>query len=323
MAVIDKPTINAYFARRHNGYRLAPQLVPRLSAIFDWFQSTGLCEHKFETEIRKGSYAAYAQDMSEMLVAHRLHQDGYTLRRSPSAGGPDFIATKDGTSIQLEVVTPQALPEVAAYISRPRIGAFSVPLSGFLLCWTKGIAQKAGQLLGNGDIKGWTEKGLVDVHLPFVVVVNGCLFKADLSEGFRQPAGSLPWAAVGLYAVSDLTIYIDRSTLKSTGSGFDYRQKLERGGKGAVPLDTFLDPQYRPISAVWALALDDFDLLHDAPEVLPRRDYESAVLHNPTADVPLAYKAISAFEEWVLHASHTENTLERIVNHLSPPPPSS
>ena len=320
MPTIDKSTVNAYFTKWHENYRLAPYLVPRLVAIFEWFESAGLCERKFETEIRKGTYVSYAQDMSEMLVAYRLHQDGYTLRRSSSSGGPDFVATKENASIQLEIVTPQALPDVAAYIGRPRTGVFSIPLNSFLLCWTKGIAQKAGQLLGNGDIKGWVEKGLVDARLPFVVVVNGCSFKADLSEGFRQPAGKLPCAAVGLYAVSDLTIYVDRSSLKSIGSGFEYRDKLARDQKGAVPLDTFLDPQYQPISAVWALTLNDYDLLHDDPQVLPRRDYESAVLHNPMANVPLIHKAILAFEEWVLHASSTENTLERIVNRLPPPP---
>jgi hypothetical protein len=292
-----------FFQSRHCSHSQAPQLVPRLVAVYTWFSGAGLAERKFEAAIEAGHDPEYPQNLAEMLVAYRLHQAGFALQRSPRKGGPDFVVTKDGTSVQSEVITPQPLPKVAEYLNRPTVGTFAitVPLQDFLMNWTKGIAAKVKQLLGDDQTKGWREKKLVDEALPFVIAVNGCLFATGLDDGFfRPPLGGHPWAATGLYALSDPTIRFDRNTGQRLWAGFEYRKELARGDKGPIPLDTFLDPTYGPISAVWAMSLDDFDLLHDAPEVLPRQRYASAVLHNPNASVPLAVQHLPAFEEWMV-----------------------
>lgn len=305
-----------YFAERWANHRLGDALVDRLVAAYAWFHDAGLCERKFQSAIKNRNYASYAQDLAEMLAAYRLHQAGFTLQRSPASGGPDFIVTKDGATVQLEIVTPEPLDEVSAYLNRPKEGVFSVPLNGFLLCWTKGIASKAKQLLGDDKDQGWVAKGLVDSRLPFVVAVNGCKFSTPLSEGFRPPLGGFPWAAVALYAISDPQIYLDRATGKSVGSGYEFRDKLPRGEKAPVPLDVFLDNKYQFISAVWALSLDDFDLLHDPPAALPRQSYESAVLHNPMTATAIPQGLLPAFEEWQLQRGEKENTVQRVINRI-------
>jgi hypothetical protein len=291
----------------------APHLVPRLVSVFNWFWGAGLVERKFEAAIEAGSDPEYSQNLAEMLVAYRLHQAGFTLKRSSRKGGPDFIATKDSVTVQVEVITPQPLAEVAEYLNRPKVGVFTVPLQHFLMNWTKGIAAKVKQLLGDGKTKGWREKKLVDDKLPFVIAVNGCLFATALDQGFfRPPIGNHPWAATGLYALSDATIRFDRKTGKRLWSGFEYRKELAREDKGAIPLDTFLDPAYGPVSAVWAMSLDDFDLLHDDPEVLPRQRYASAVLHNPNAEVALAIGHLPAYEEWTVMPDNEGYAVTRV-----------
>jgi hypothetical protein len=131
--------------------------------------------------------------------------------------------------------------------------------------------------------------------------VNGCLFATALDDGFfRPPIGKHPWAATGLYALSDATIRFDPQLRKRLWSGFEHRKELAREGKGAIPLDNFLDPAYASVSAVWAMSLDDFDLLYDDPAALPRPRYASAVLHNPNADVKLAIGDLPAYEEWTV-----------------------
>jgi type I restriction enzyme S subunit len=290
-----------FFQTHHSTHSLAPQLVSRLMAVYIWFADAGLVERKFEAAIKAGSDPEYPQNLAEMLMAYRLHQAGFSLKRSPRKGGPDFIATKDNVTMQVEVITPQPLPEVVEYLNRPKVGVFTVPLQHFLMNWTKGIAAKVKQLLGDEKTKGWREKKLVDDELPFVIAVNGCLFATALDDGFfRPPLGSHPWAATGLYALSDPTIRFDGDTGKRLWSGFEYRKELTRENRGAIRLDTFLDPAYAPVSAVWAISLDDFDLLYDEPQVLPRPRYASAVLHNPNADVKLPIGHLPAYEEWTV-----------------------
>ena len=205
---------------------------------------------------------------------------------------------KDGVKIQVEVITPKALPKVDAYLNRPKVGVFPVPLQDFLMCWTKGIAAKVKQLLGDGDTPGWLEKKLVDERAPFVIAVNGCLFSGLFDEGFRPPLGDHPWVATALYAISDPTIRFDPQTGQRLWAGFEHRKELSRTDKAAIPLDTFLDLGYTSVSAVWAMSLGEFDLLHDAPAVLPRQSYASAVLHNPSAKVELGVGHLPAYEEW-------------------------
>lgn len=306
-----------FFQSRHRSHSQASQLVPRLVAVYAWFSGAGLAERKFEAAIQAGYDPEYPQNLGEMLVAYRLQQAGFALKRSPRNGGPDFIASKDGTTIQVEVITPQPLPKVAEYLNRPLVGTFAitVPLQDFLMNWTKGIAAKVKQLLGDGKTKGWRDKKLVDIELPFVIAVNGCLFATALDDGFfRPPIGSHPWAATGLYALSDATIRFDPQTRKRLWSGFEYRKELTRADKGAIPLDTFLDPAYAPVSAVWAMSLDDFDLLHDAPEVLPRQRYASAVLHNPNAEVELTVGHLPAYEEWKVMPNDEGYEVTRVKN---------
>jgi len=296
-------------------------LVPRLAQVFLWFCAAGLCEKKFEAAVHAGQDPEYAQNVSEMMVAHRLHQAGFELRRSPPNGGPDFIAIKSGQAIQIEVVTPKASKEVSDYINRPPFSpSYTVPLEEFLMCWTKGIAAKVEQLLGGSKTVGWQEKGLVDEQLPFVIAVNGCLFAGSFDEGFREPLGGHPRAATALYAISAPTIQFDRNTGKRLWAGFELRKGLTRYNKGTIALDTFLDAAYAPVSAVWAMTLDPSDLLHDNPPVETRRSYASAVLHNPNAVVALDVGLLPAFEEWQLQPDPDGHAIALVLDHRPPRP---
>ena len=303
-----------FFQARHGTHHRASEFVPRMAAVYTWFFDAGLSERKFEAAIKAGHDPEYSQNLSEMLVAYRLHQAGFALNRSSRKGGPDFVAIKDGVKILVEVVTPQALPEVDVYLNRPKAGVFTVPLQGFLMCWTKGIAAKTKQLLGDGNSRGWREKKLVDENAPFVIAVNGCLFSGMFDEGFRPPVGSHPWAATALYAISDPTIRFDRQTGQRLWTGFEHRKELTRTDKEPIPLDTFFDPACTPVSAVWAMVVDQFDLLYDDPAVLPQQHYASAVLHNHNAEVAISVGLLPAYEEWAITSDAEGNGVTLVLN---------
>jgi hypothetical protein len=315
MATTDQALV--YFRTRLEGRKHASLILPRLVAVYSWFSGAGLSERKFERAIESNSAVEYDQHLSEMLVAYRLHQKGFSLMRSPSSGGPDFVATRDTLNVQIEVYTPLPPQEVEAYLHRPQGGVFTVPLAPFLMCWTKGIAAKANQLLGEGTMAGWRQKKLVDDSAPFVIAINGCLFDAPM-EGvsFRQHAGPMPLAAVALYAVSNPTIEFDTNTGQRIWSGYTRRDELTRDKGGPIPLDRFQDPRFAPVSAVWAMALDATDLLYDEPDVLPRQRFASAVLHNANAEVPLGVGELPAFEEWAMQDDPEGYAVTRVLSNL-------
>jgi hypothetical protein len=121
-------------------------------------------------------------------------------------------------------------------------------------------------------------------------------------------------AARGLYGVGDPVFRYDRRSGRNQWSEFEVKKELTRKGKGTIPLDTFLDPLYAPVSAVWVMSLDEFDLLHDDPVVLPRERCASAILHNPHANVMLGSGLLPAYEEWTITSGDDMDYVTRILD---------
>lgn len=70
-----------------------------------------------------------------------------------------------------------------------------------------------------------------------------------------------------------------------------------------VPTDTFFDPRFSPISAIWAVDIDEA-LLLGAPRPM-------AVIHNPCAKNPVPEKWLPAQSEYVATDRGTEYLLKR------------
>lgn len=287
------------------------EITRRAYRKYRWFTLAGLGGAKFDSEFING-YQKMRQQLSEIMVADALHRAGFHLARSPKRGGPDFVATQDGTKVQIEVVTPEPVAAVKEYQDRNRNGVFSVPFSSFMECWTKGITTKCIQALGDPEVpgSGWVAKGLLDPAVPFVIVVNGCLFQGDFAdEGFAQ--FGWPMAARAVYAMSEYTMFVNVHSGRSDESGYTHRDALDRGQRSSIPLNTFLDPAFAPVSAVWALVADDYDLRFHPPAIEHRQEVCSSLIHNPNARHPLPLGLLPAGQELTCRVEPDSRTIHR------------
>ena len=304
--------IKASNVRHPNAIRRT-EIDDRLHALCEWFFQAGLADRKFRSELRKCHEGNYKQHLSEMLVAKSLATEGWHLSRTKNNSGPDFLATREDQTIQIEVSTPDPLPVVAAYINRSRgSGAYRVPRTEFLLCWTKGIDAKIQQAIGYRDMReGWIHKGNIDPSVPFVIAVNGINFQGDFEdEGFRDIT-SFPVAIQAVYGVSDLMLYIDTDLKQPDRSGHEARDSIQRPEREGIPTNSLLDPKNALVSAVWTIAQDEYDLLFDEPDPIERQDWRSAVLHNPYAQQPIVPAQLPSFEDIVCTLSEEERVLTR------------
>lgn len=99
-----------------------------------------------------------------------------------------------------------------------------------------------------------------------------------------------PLAIEATLAVGPLQIRIDRATLKELGAGHQHRTRVRKPSGAEVPGDTFLDPTFSPISAIWAVDVDEILLLGE-----PR---PMVVAHNPLASTPLLPRFLPAQSEY-------------------------
>jgi len=96
-------------------------------------------------------------------------------------------------------------------------------------------------------------------------------------------------SAVGI-SVGQYAININRETLDVVDRGHQYRPAIFKKTGAAVPADTFLDPRFSPISAIWAMDFDEGLVLG--------RQQPMAIVHNPAALNPLPEKLLPSFSEY-------------------------
>lgn len=293
------------------------EVTRRALDLYAWFCDYGLKDAKFDSEFSGPSDYKMRQHLSEMLVAKKMHDAGYSLSRSPRKGGPDFLAERGSQRLQLEIVTPEPTEEVKQYLNRNGNGVFHVPHNGFFECWTKGIAAKCTQALGpSGQAeKGWVSKGLLDESVPFVIVVNGALFRGDWADHSFSQFG-YPMAVRALYAMSEHTLFLSVNGDEEERAGYLHREKLERTRGQPIPLNTFLEDRYAPVSAVWALAIDEYDLRFDDPVLEEVPDDQSTVVHNPHATRPIDPGVLPAGDEFICLLERSGYQIQRVPGKL-------
>lgn len=315
MVVIDHPSFLISASNlRHPRMLRRKDVDQRLRLLCNWFFDAGLADKKFRAEIRNCNEQNYKQHLSEMLLAKSMTTAGWEVSRLPGNRGPDFIARRGDNSLQIEVSTPNPLPAVAAYVNRVRgSGPYQTPRTDFLLCWTKGIDAKIQQAIGYRDLRpGWIQKGCIDPLAPFVIAINGINFQGDFEEeGFRD-ISNFPVAIQAVYGVGDLMLYIDVDRKRPDRSGYEARDSVQRPAKAGIPTTALLDPENSLVSAVWALAQDEYDLLFEEPEPIERKDWRSAVLHNPYAHRPISPAVLPSFEDITCTLSEQERVLQRV-----------
>ncbi len=242
------------------------------------------------TKLCSGDEARYWQQLSEILLGHELRVAGLPLK--PSHEGPDFLIEHGGQRIWIEVICPQAAGIPEEWLTHPFNRAFSYPHEAILLRWTAAIKEKAEKLLGNPGkgIKGYLDKGVVGPHDVYVIAVNGRLLRGP---HFASISGisQYPCAVEAVFAVGPMQVTIDQTTLKALGSEHQHRPIIKKPSGAGVPAYTFLDPAFRPISAVWAVDIDETWVIGNMKPM--------AVIHNPDAANPLPTKLLPCHHEYL------------------------
>jgi type I restriction enzyme S subunit len=231
----------------------------------------------------------YWQQLSEVLIAAQLAQARIPFMHPRS--GPDFLLSHEGLRIWVEVVCPEPRNIPKEWTHHTPGTAVSLPHEAILLRWTAAIKEKAEKLLGSPGSRGYLSKGVVRPDDVYVIAVNGRLLRG-FQGAFPELEGisQFPYAVEATLALGPLQVAIDRATLKATETGHQHRPRIPKLHGNSVPADTFLDPKFSPISAIWAVDLDETILLGQ-----PR---PMAIVHNPLASNPLPKHFLPAGAEY-------------------------
>jgi type I restriction enzyme S subunit len=139
-------------------------------------------------------------------------------------------------------------------------------------------------------VPGYLDKGVVREQDAYVIAVNGRLLRGFGGASELVGISQFPFAVEATLAIGPLQVSIDATTLKKLSSGHQHRSFIRKPKGADVPTDTFLDPGFSPISAIWAVDVDEMMLLGQARPMV--------IVHNPSASIPLARNLLPAQEEY-------------------------
>lgn len=285
--------LSAALAKARSHYRA--ELVSRIGEIYDRFIDEGLADLHFTKQIIDPNDYVHEQRMAELLLADHLWGLGFSLKSQTV--GPDFLATKDGMSAWIELITPTPAGIDPAWLTPSPEGVWNYPHAEIALRYTAALKEKQEKLVGNGKGKlGYLAQGIVGKHDIYVIAVNQHL----LQPSFRTLSGisSIPTACEILFAVGPQQLHLDRTSGAVLDRGHAHRPKIPKAGGVKVPADSFLSPAYAQVSAVFAvdLVLEKF-ITPDSDHFLMREDL-SAMVYNPSAANPLRSHWIPAQSHW-------------------------
>ncbi len=232
----------------------------------------------------------YWQQMSEVLIATQLLEARIQIAHPRE--GPDFVFDDSGRRVWIEVICPEPRGISDEWMKHTPGTAVTLPHEAILLRWTAAIKEKAEKLLGKPGRRGYLDKGIVGPNDAYVIAVNGRLLRG-FNGSFPELIGisQLPYAVEATFALGPLQVLIDRTTTKATEGGHQHRPLIRKPKGDAVPADTFFDRKFAPVSAIWAVDLDELMLIGE-----PR---PMAVVHNPLATNPVARNVLPAQSEYV------------------------
>lgn len=249
----------------------------------------GLGDPDLPQKVCSPDESVYWQQLSEILLAYELLEAGITLL--PLRTGPDFLIEHDGQRIWIEVICPRPEGIPSDWLERPSGKAISMPHEAMLLRWTAAIKEKAEKLLGKPESgrRGYLEKGIVAASDVYVIAVNARLLRGP---HFASITGisQFPFAAEAVFAIGPYAVTIDRDRLEIVDSQHQHRPTIAKPNGARVPAYTFLDPAFRPVSAIWATDVDETWIIGNVKAM--------AVVHNPEAANPLPERFLPAHDEY-------------------------
>ena len=161
--------------------------------------------------------------------------------------------------------------------------------------WTSAIKEKAEKLIGSqdGKVPGYLKKDIVTSNEAYVIAVNGCQLRSGKNGAFPELYGisQFPFAAEAVFPIGPIEVSINKETGKTIGHGHQHRFFVKNHNNAQVPVYTFLNPRFKPISAIWSVDLDGSSVIGN-PE-------PTAVIHNPYAQNPIPVGCLPADSEYV------------------------
>jgi type I restriction enzyme S subunit len=281
----------------------------RLISIADQYLADGQGDLNAEQRLRSNDLNEYWGQLSEVLLGYQLSE--VAIPFTHEGAGPDFRIERDGRVIWIEVITPRPTNVPEEWLAAAE-GVRDFPHEAILLRWTAAIKAKAEVLIGGPDNCGYLANGLVAPEDSYVIAVNGRLLRdgvgmMDALTGISQ----FPFAVEATFAVGPLQIMINRENLQAGEPEHQRRYFISKPVGQPVPAFTFLDPRFRPISAIWATDVDEFSILDRAPSM--------AVVHNPEALNPIPLGLLPAQNEYVARVLDEERyQLDRVVGRMPP-----
>ena len=292
--------------------------IQRMVQVAGWF-AVRYGDHNFMQELT-GTPEKYVQRISEILIAHKMRRAGYKI--IAKGKGPDFFVEKNGTSFWIEVVCPESKSIPDDYISQVNQspdGLLAVPWNDILLRWSNSIDQKAKKLLGHhgNDFQGYISKGLVKPEQPYVIAINARQLRGALGIGFNGMS-TRPCAVEALFGIGqailahvpnlDSTMPTQKKNAELTNL---QRTAITKNNGSWVDTTSFFSPEFRAISAVWAMDIDESELLLE-PKVhgISRAYWASAGIFNPLAANPISPGSLPTHEDWTCQLNQNNYTLK-------------
>lgn len=275
-----------------------------LIRVCNAFVDSGLADPKFVIELTSENDSKFWSCISEALLADRL-RDKIFPKRSAIGEGPDFLVLNGDNNVWIEVICPEARNIPMGWLKFEK-DSTDFPHVDILLRWTAAIKEKSEKLIGNldGSVKGYIQSGVVSSSDAYVIAINGC----QLRNGpFSSLMGisQFPFAVEAVFPVGPLQLKINRDTHEVVEQRHQHRPNIINRNNAQVPAYTFLDPRFKPISAIWAVDVNGGNIIGNSEPM--------AVIHNPIALNPIPVGYLPADSEYVTKpCNENEYLLEKI-----------
>jgi type I restriction enzyme S subunit len=257
-----------------------------------------LADPTFLTNLLHETYEKHWQGLSEALVGNELLAVGLPL--TPTRDAPDLLFEHEGRRIWVEVICPEPTGIPPEWLQTKLDDVVKFPHEAVLLRWTAAIKEKAEKLIGTSEKPGYLAKGVVGPEDCYVIAVNGRLLRGPAYATITG-ISQFPCAVEATLAVGPYGVQIDPVTLEATGGGHVPRYAIKRPDRADVPADTFFDPRFERISAIYACDLDGSRIVGNHKH--------TAVVYNPNATNPLPVGLLPAEYDYVAEPSGPDEYL--------------
>lgn len=249
----------------------------KVVALLDEYDASGFAPPNLPGEIATRQREKIQAAIWEAMLYWHFKNNGvvYCAGRVTKAGqnGPDLCIDLNGRRLWIEAVaaTPTGVPsEWLAPISGVEFTARSLPHEEMLLRYTSVLADKKTQLTER------IAKGIIGPDDAYVIAVNGCML-SFWRDGHSHGITGWPFIVEAVLPIGPLAVPFDRNENRVGEAANTLRYSLTKPNKACVPLDNFLNDEWRRVSAaVWCGQRD-----HLSGRV------DLVVVHNPRALVPI------------------------------------